>query len=49
MQDVELCRQLLGIEEPWQVESVDLSVPDQKVEVSVGHAKGIRWGMPGVR
>ena|GEM_PF-964951 len=46
MQDVELYRQLLGIEEPWQVESVDLSVPDQKVEVSVGHAKGIRWACP---
>jgi len=46
VQDVELYRQLLGIEEPWQVESVDLSVPDQKVEVSVGHAKGIRWACP---
>ena len=46
MRDVELYRQLLGIERPWKVETVNLSVPDQKVEVVVIHARGVRWPCP---
>ena len=46
MRDVELYRQLLGIEAPWEVESVDLSVTDQQVVVVVGHKKGVRWACP---
>ena len=43
---VELYRQLLGIEAPWKVERVELSEGEQKVEVTVGHARGLRWPCP---
>jgi len=46
VRDVELYRQLLGIEEPWGVERVELSVAEQKVDVFVSHAKGVRWACP---
>src|SRR5579864_1016774 len=46
MRDVELYRQLLGIEAPWRVDSVDLSVAEQKVEVVVSHPRGVRWPCP---
>jgi transposase len=46
MRDVELYRQLLGIEAPWSVTAVELSVPEQRVEVVVGHARGVRWPCP---
>ena len=40
MRDVELYRQLLRIEAPWEVQQVKLSVAEQRVDVIVGHAKG---------
>jgi len=46
MRDVELYRQLLRIEVPWKVERVDLSVAEQRVDVVVGHANGVRWPCP---
>jgi transposase len=46
MRDVELYRQLLGIEVPWKVERVELSVAEQRVDVVVSHAKGVRWPCP---
>ena len=46
MRDVELYRQLLGIEAPWGVQRVDLSVAEQTVAVVVGHARGVRWPCP---
>ena len=46
MRDVELYRQLLRIEAPWEVQQVKLSVSEQRVDVMVGHAKGVRWPCP---
>jgi len=46
MRDTELYRQLLGIEDPWRVDSVALSVADQRVEVTVTHARGERFACP---
>jgi transposase len=46
MRDVELYRQLLGVEAPWKVERVDLSVGEQRVDVLVGHGVGVRWPCP---
>ena len=46
MRDVELYRHLLGIEQPWTVSRVELSVSDQRVDVWVGHAEGVRWACP---
>jgi hypothetical protein len=46
VRDVELYRQLLGIEAPWKVQAVGLSVAEQRVEVSVAHDKALRWPCP---
>ena len=46
MRDVELYRYLLGLERPWTVTRVELSVKDQRVEVWAGHAAGLRWPCP---
>jgi transposase len=46
MKDTELYRQLLGVEAPWRVEAVELSVSDQRVEVTVGHGRGVRFNCP---
>ena len=46
MRDTELYRQLLGIEEPWGVRSVELSVTEQRVDVVVDHGRGVRWACP---
>jgi len=46
MQDVELYRQLLGLDTPWTVTRVELKVTEQRVEVWAGHAEGVRWACP---
>jgi transposase len=46
MQDTELYRYLLGIEEPWAVERVVLDVKNQRVDVWATHQEGIRWPCP---
>jgi transposase len=46
MRDVELYRRLLGIEAPWEVKSVDLSLACQRVDVVVGHGRGVCWRCP---
>ena len=38
MRDVELYRHLLGLEQPWTVSRVELSVKDQQVDVWADHA-----------
>lgn len=46
MKDTELYRQLLGIEAPWKVETVDLLVADKRVEVTVTHRRQERFRCP---
>jgi probable selenium-dependent hydroxylase accessory protein YqeC len=46
MQDTELYRYLLGIEEPWTVERVTLDMENQRVDVWVTHPEGIFKGAP---
>jgi transposase len=46
MRDVQLYRQLLGVEAPWKVERVDLSVAERRVEVLVSHGERVRWPCP---
>jgi len=46
MQDVELYRQLLGLETPWTVTRVALKVKEERVEVWAGHVEGVRWTCP---
>lgn len=43
MRDVEFYRHLLGLEEPWTVQSVELNVQGQRVDVWAGHAEDVRW------
>lgn len=46
MQDIELYRQLLGLNTPWTVSRVELQVKEQRVEVWAEHAEGARWACP---
>ena len=46
MESKELYRHLLGINEPWTVERVDLDMTQGRVDVYVGHAKGVRFACP---
>src|SRR5712691_57566 len=46
MQDVELYRHLLGIEQPWSVGRVDLDVAQQRVDVWAEHAECHKWACP---
>ena len=46
MESKELYRCLLGVNEPWTVERVDLDMERQRVDVHVGHAKGTRLACP---
>lgn len=46
MESKELYRHLLGINEPWTVERVDLDMTRGQIDVYVGHAKGVRFACP---
>jgi transposase len=43
MRDIELYRHLLGLEPPWEVARVELSVEKGQVDVFVEHARKTRW------
>jgi transposase len=45
MKDIQLYQQILGLEEPWRVESVTLRTEQREIEVRVGFAETI-WGCP---
>lgn len=46
MKDTDLYQKLLGLESPWSVESVDLKLPDGRVDVWVGHPAAQTWPCP---
>ena len=46
MQDRELYRHLLGIEKPWSVARVELTVKEQRVDVFVEHKPGDEFTSP---
>ncbi|MFN3327161.1 MAG: transposase family protein [Bryobacteraceae bacterium] len=46
MEDRELYRRILGIEEPWYVESVELRLENKQVHVYLAHRGGIEWPCP---
>lgn len=46
MRDVELYRQLLGLESPWTVGRVELSVAEKQVTVWVEHRRPRSWPCP---
>ncbi len=46
MQDVQLYQHLLGLQSPWSVARVELSVDEQQVDVWAEHDEGVRWACP---
>lgn len=46
MQDTELYKHLLGLEEPWAVREIKLALAEQRVDVWVEHRKDARWSCP---
>jgi hypothetical protein len=46
MRDTELYRQMLGLEAPWEVTRVELSVDRAKVDVWADHSRGVRMACP---
>jgi len=46
MQDRELYRRILGIEEPWQVERVELKLEAGEIHVYLEHAPEVQWLCP---
>jgi transposase len=49
MESKDLYRHLLGLNEPWTVERVELDMAKQHVDVYVGHPKGTRFACPQCR
>lgn len=45
MKDFQLYQQILGLVEPWRVESVTLKAQAQEIEVRVGFSATL-WGCP---
>src|SRR5438445_7931272 len=46
MHDIELSRHLLGLQPPWSVTRVELTLSEQRVDVWLGHAEGVRFACP---
>lgn len=46
MRDTELYRYLLGLESPWSVSRVELSLEQQRVDAWAEHPQGLRWPCP---
>jgi transposase len=46
MRDIDLYRQVLGLEKPWAVGRVDLDVAGQRVDIWVEHESGTVWSCP---
>jgi len=46
MQDTELYRHVLGLEEPWRVERVQLDIRGEQVDIWAVHGEGMRWPCP---
>lgn len=46
MQDRDLYAQILGVREPWRVETVDLKVNEDEVHVHITHDPGLEWLCP---
>jgi len=46
MQDIDLYRQVLGLDKPWTVERVDLDVAGHRVDIWVAHESGAVWSCP---
>ena len=46
MRDTELYKHLLGLEEPWFVDRVELNISASRIDVFVAHKSEVRWRCP---
>ena len=46
MRDVELYQQIVGLEQPWSVQEVELNIDEGRVDIHVEHPEGQRWNCP---
>jgi transposase len=46
MRDIELYQQILGLEEPWRVQEVELDIDAGRVDIQVEHPEGMKWKCP---
>ena len=46
MKDTDLYQKLLGLDQPWSVDTVDLNLEGGRVDVWVGHPAGQTWPCP---
>ena len=46
MRDIELYQQILGLEKPWSVTSVELNIDEGRVDIHVDHPEGVKWKCP---
>jgi hypothetical protein len=46
VQDRELYAQILGVREPWRVESVELKLSEGEVHEHLAHEPGLEWLCP---
>jgi transposase len=46
MRDIELYQQILGLEEPWRVQEVELNIEEGRVDIQVEHPEGMKWKCP---
>jgi transposase len=46
MRDTQLYHQILGLEDPWFVQRVELNMEQQRVDIFVEHGKDAQWNCP---
>ncbi|MDZ7736468.1 MAG: hypothetical protein U5P41_10465 [Gammaproteobacteria bacterium] len=47
MQDLDFCKQVLGLSDPWQVEAVEVDQPSSRLDIYVGFGGGGKKGLFG--
>ena len=46
MKDTSFYEQILGLKEPWEVQSVELKLDEKRVEVTLSYREGTLWACP---
>lgn len=46
MRDTDFYERILGLESPWRVEGVELSVAGKRVDIRLTHEAGVSWSCP---
>ncbi len=47
MQDLDFCKQILGLQDPWQVQAVEIDPPSNRLDIYIGYAGGRKKGLFG--